>query len=185
MDWLKQLITQTKATIGATTDAGTKAALESQLAVMEQQLATGSPAPAPTPPPSDPALSALQAQVLQMQATQQTLMDALTSEAAARTAAQASIEAQQTRDRATQITTLLETGKKDGRILPAKEADWKARLERDFDTISAVLADLPVNPAMAKPAVAGSDPKPTQTTFNATELRQGANAAISAIIGDA
>lgn len=148
--WLKEKFGDTK------TDAEI-AALAAEL--VEEQDA---PVPAQTPPittstPADLA-AAIRAELAPLQQQVAGLNEALTAEKAARQQAQTALETQQAKERGLAITAALDDAVAKGRIVPGKRDDWKARLEKDFDGVSAILAEIPGNPAVVKSTPSGTKP---------------------------
>lgn len=123
-------------------------------AEFEEAEPTTAPLPSPPQPPSSLGAEALtqavQAALAPIQQQVQGLTEALSAEKQARQSAQQALEAQQARERDAAVTKTLDEAVKAGKIAPAKRDDWKARLEKDFDGVNAILAELPVNPALAK-----------------------------------
>lgn len=116
------------------------------------------------------ALAPLQAELKQVQ-------DALASEATQRRTAQEALQAQQAREREASITTALDEAQKAGKFAPAKRDEWKARLEKDFDGVSAILADVPGNPALAKGQTAAKPDATSQDSPVAPKPEPGTMAA--------
>ncbi|HXG01501.1 MAG TPA: phage protease, partial [Bacteroidota bacterium] len=65
------------------------------------------------------------------------------------------------KDREAKIEAALKKAKDEGKITPAQEAHYKKLLESDYDTTTAVLEALPVNPATKKEQQKPEEGKPT------------------------
>ena len=80
--------------------------------------------------------------VLELMEQVKTLSGALNEEKKARENATATIQAQQKAQREKEIGEIVTKAVKEGRIVPADEAKWKGRLEKDFETTKEVLAEI-------------------------------------------
>lgn len=155
---LAKAVAKLRAALGANatpTDEEIQAALADEFAETDPITVPVVTPPITTETPADLAAAitaAVQAAVGPLQATVATLQGALESETTVRADAQKAVATQQAKERETAIGAALDAAVKDGRIVPAKRDEWKKRLETDFDTISAVIADIPANPALAKAA---------------------------------
>ena len=174
---LAKAVAKLRAALGANatpTDEEIQAALAEELAETDPVVTPPVTPPTPDPAPDTTGIAAIVAQAVQaavapLQATVATLQGALETETTVRSEAQKAVQTQQAKERETAITTALDAAVKDGRIVPAKRDDWKTRLEADFDTISAVLTDIPANPALAKAAGTTAAKTGTKTETTTTE----------------
>ena len=106
------------------------------------------PDPDPSGGPTDSGGSGPDAEMLKeaMQPLQESikgLQEALAEERQARKEAVDALEERQQEKKKSRITELLDTAVKEGRIESEKRETWKERLQKDFDTISDTISDLP------------------------------------------
>lgn len=97
---------------------------------------------------ADAGSDGLQAETLKeamqpLQESIQGLQQALAEERQARKEAVNALEERQQEKKASKITQLLDKAVEEGRIESEKRETWKERLEKDYDTISDTIQDLP------------------------------------------
>ena len=180
------ILAKLKAFFGEGREAEAEAALNEVIAEQDAPAAPSAPpSPSQPAPPTDLAAQiaqAVQAALAPVQAELATVKDALGAEATARKEAQTALETQRSKERAAEVEKALDAAVTDGRITPAKRDDWKARLENDFDTVGAILAEMPANPALSRqPAQAkpGDGGKSAETAPALAGLRPDALAYVT------
>lgn len=152
---LKQMIEKLKGALSSAKD-DEKAALEARIKELEEIEPEKTPpgAPASLPPGSQgPDIAAIvDAAVRQATAgfdsKLQAVMTALDGERKAREEAVRALDAEKKAKRDADVAKVLHEAVADGRIPKDNREEWQRRLERDFDTLAAVVAEIPKNPAV-------------------------------------
>lgn len=159
---LKQMIEKLKGMLSSAKD-DEKAALEARIKELEEI------EPDKIPPIGQPAAGSggqgpdittiVEAAVRQATAALdsklQGVMTALEAERKAREEAVKALDVEKRTKRDADVAKLLDEAVADGRIPQDKRDEWKGRLEKDFDTLAAVVAEIPKNPAVNRGNGAG------------------------------